>query len=964
MKIIYRRSIILFCALLTTILSIVVSTAFAQDPPQYGSPFGGVPDTRDINMYQVHIRPFSANGDLAGVTARLDHIKDMGTNVIYLMPIFPHGTDQRSSPSPYCIKDFKAVASEYGSLQDLRNLVDGAHSRGMAVILDIAINGTSWDHPWTVSHPEYYVRSGNTIQQLANFSDIAALDLNNTGTRNAIKDAMRYWIFAANIDGYRCDFANNPPLDFWSDINGDLRGISSHDLIMMAEGDRQENFNVGFDLNFGDRWFWVGLKDIAAGSPVASTMQTINNYEYATATGNQEVVRYTGNHDSYTNDNGSHRPFVVFNNHDGIVVNFLVSAYMKGVPMIMGGQEIDYEPMTPWPWTGFKFDWNQNPGAKADFAEILNFRLNSNAIRRGNLTVYPSNDISAFTKTAGSEKVVVIANLRNGSRNYTIPSALAGNYSNAYTGTAVNLTSGATLSLGAYEYLVLTNEDVAPVAVTGVSISPTSANINVGATRQLTANILPSNATNQNVTWASSNPSVATVSNSGLVTGVSTGNATMTVTTQDGSRTATSAITVPQSTSFTVHFYKPANWGTGIRIYWWATSPSGVLADGSWPGVTMNNSGNGWYSHTFTNINSTNLIFNDGSNQTANLSRNSTGWYMDGVWYNSQPGNPVPVTGVSVSPGTSTVIVNATQQLTATVAPSNASNKTVTWSSNNNAVATVNNNGLVTGISSGTALITVTTQDGSRTATANINVPSTGTNTTYYQIQNRWQTNRYMYDGGNGVVSYGTNPSTTSYQWESVDLGNGYFQIKNRATGNIMHVENQNGSIQCSSINPEWWSAMWTLPDAGSGWINIQNRWQASQRAHIEGLPVNVQYAGVQAGWWSAMWQFQNGVTVNSSMTGVKLVANNMSKTGDLETTRNEIMLFPNPSDDNLFNVRISSLSGDETALLTVLDLHGVTVMTARVNQSTTVKHNFAPGLYIVKINANGINSTRKLIIE
>ncbi|MHC0443609.1 alpha-amylase family glycosyl hydrolase, partial [Flavobacterium sp. 3-210] len=84
------------------------TSLYAQDPAQYGTPFAGVPDTRDINMYQVHIRPFSANGNLAGVTARLDNIKALGTNVIYLMPIFPHGTDSRSSPSPYCIKDFKA----------------------------------------------------------------------------------------------------------------------------------------------------------------------------------------------------------------------------------------------------------------------------------------------------------------------------------------------------------------------------------------------------------------------------------------------------------------------------------------------------------------------------------------------------------------------------------------------------------------------------------------------------------------------------------------------------------------------------------------------------------------------------------------------------------------------------------------------------------------------------------------
>lgn len=82
------------------------------------------------------------------------------------------------------------------------------------------------------------------------------------------------------------------------------------------------------------------------------------------------------------------------------------------------------------------------------------------------------------------------------------------------------------------------------VAVTGVSVSPTSASINVGATTQLTATVAPSNATNKNVTWSSSNSGIASVNASGLVTGVAAGNATITVTTQDGGRTASASITV------------------------------------------------------------------------------------------------------------------------------------------------------------------------------------------------------------------------------------------------------------------------------------------------------------------------------------------------------------------------------------------------------------------------------------
>src|SRR5687767_11407118 len=141
---------------LAALLMLLSQALHAQDPPQYGTPFSGVPDARDVNIYQVHIRPYSAAGNLSGVISRLDQIRALGTNVIYLMPIYPHGTDARSSQSPYCIKDFKAVGPEYGSLTDLRTLVDGAHARGMAVMLDFVVNQTSWDHPWITQHPDWY----------------------------------------------------------------------------------------------------------------------------------------------------------------------------------------------------------------------------------------------------------------------------------------------------------------------------------------------------------------------------------------------------------------------------------------------------------------------------------------------------------------------------------------------------------------------------------------------------------------------------------------------------------------------------------------------------------------------------------------------------------------------------------------------------------------------------------------
>lgn len=443
-------------AALLLLLLTLPQLLLAQDPPQYGTPFGGVPDPRDVNMYQVHLRIFGPNSNIQSVTSRLDQIRDLGINVLYLMPIYPHGTDAQSTSSPYCIKDYKAVASEYGNLNDLRQLVNGAHARGMAVILDAAINGTSWDHVWRNTHPEYY--TGN---QLGPYSDIAELNLNHSGARSAIIDALRYWIFAANIDGYRFDYANNPPISFWQQVIGNLRGINSHNLLMFAEGERPEHFSAGFDMNFGVYWFYDGLANIAGGGSVRARTDAMNSQEYQQANGVQQVVRYTGNHDAYTNDYygvaGGARPYLLFNNLQGTVANFLISAFMKGVPFLMSGQEVGYNQWTPWPWSDPALDinWSQNPSAKDHYTKILNFRKNSNAIRRGSLANFSNDNVCVFTKTAGSEKILVMVNMRNSQQNFTVPSAVDGNYTGVYSGITHDVISGSSWTLAPYQYFVL-----------------------------------------------------------------------------------------------------------------------------------------------------------------------------------------------------------------------------------------------------------------------------------------------------------------------------------------------------------------------------------------------------------------------------------------------------------------------------------------------------------------------------
>jgi glycosidase len=369
-------------------------------------------------------------------------------NTLYLMPVYPVGT-LKSENSPYCIRNFDSVGTEYGSLADLRSVVDGAHSRGMAVLLDYIVNQTSWDHPWITQHPDWYVHDGSgNITQLSTYTDVAALNFTNTAMRNAIIQSMKGWVYRANLDGFRCDFADNPPIDFWQQAIDTLRNITTHKLLMLAEGTRSANYGAGFDYNFGFT-FYGNLKPIIGGSPV-TLIDNANTSEYVGASGTNQIVRYLTNHDV---DGSDGAPVTLLGGIPGSTAAFVVVAYMKGVPFVYNGTEVAFPTPIVFPFTTVTIDWTLNPAVTATYTQIINLRNSSTAIRRGVLAAYDNNDICAFTKTAPGDTVFVMVNLRNSSINYPIPTALQNTaWSDGFDGSTQSLSTQFTLP--AYGYRV------------------------------------------------------------------------------------------------------------------------------------------------------------------------------------------------------------------------------------------------------------------------------------------------------------------------------------------------------------------------------------------------------------------------------------------------------------------------------------------------------------------------------
>ncbi|MBN2695846.1 starch-binding protein [bacterium] len=90
-----------------------------------------------------------------------------------------------------------------------------------------------------------------------------------------------------------------------------------------------------------------------------------------------------------------------------------------------------------------------------------------------------------------------------------------------------------------------------------------------------------------------------------------------------------------QTDSLSIHFKKPESWNSSVNLYYWETTP--ITDSIEWPGVAMISDGDDWYSYTIENVKSASIIFNDGANQTDDLTRDKNGWYYKNVWYDSKP---------------------------------------------------------------------------------------------------------------------------------------------------------------------------------------------------------------------------------------------------------------------------------------------------------------------------------------
>lgn len=259
------------------------------------------------------------------------------------------------------------------------------------------------------------------------------------------------------------------------------------------------------------------------------------------------------------------------------------------------------------------------------------------------------------------------------------------------------------------------------VQVSGVTLNKPALNLKKGDSETLVATFDPSNATNRQVTWYSDSPDVATVDNSGLVTAVAVGSATVTVKTADGNKTATCVVTVSETEPETVRVESVSLSQTSATL---TVDQTVTLKENVLP-ADANNKKVNWTTDKPAVATVENGVVTAKSVGTAKITVTSEDGNKSAVCtVTVQAAIPstVKVTGVELDSTSASLKVGETVKLTETVSPANASNKGVTWQSGNTAVATVDDNGLVTAKSSGSTTITVKTADGNFTAACAVTV--------------------------------------------------------------------------------------------------------------------------------------------------------------------------------------------------------------------------------------------------
>lgn len=420
-------------------------------------------------IYEVNTRQYTDSGTFSEFARHIPRLAELGVDILWFMPIHPISELNRKGElgSYYAVADYKGVNPEFGNLDDFRAVVDSAHAAGMKVIIDWVPNHTGCDNVWVSTHPEYFAKDkdGKMFGPF-DWTDTYKLDYSNREMREAMREALIYWLTVGGIDGFRCDVAGNVPVDFWDETRPVLQAVKP-DLFMLAEASEPPLSFNGFDMSYN----WP-MKDLFSAIAATSGQYTYDDKKFpasdATAIDDllaRQAKEYAGDHymmNMITNHDYNSWEGTEFDRLGQLVPAFAVLTYtLPGMPLIYTGQEVGMN-------RAFEFfekddapDWNTDNGYTAFYTGLNNLKHSRPELAAGEnggkLVVYPATDedVFVFSRAVGESRTLVGVNL--GSK----PAVLdfkkerpeAGGFVDAMNGQSVDSLPG---SLAPGEYFVFT----------------------------------------------------------------------------------------------------------------------------------------------------------------------------------------------------------------------------------------------------------------------------------------------------------------------------------------------------------------------------------------------------------------------------------------------------------------------------------------------------------------------------
>jgi len=312
--------------------------------------------SRNAVIYELNVRQHTPAGDLASAMRDLPRIKELGMDIVWLMPVHPIGEVNRkggenkdnylvqpgssSLGSPYSAQDYKGLNPDYGTWADFDAFVAAAHELEMKVIIDWVANHTAFDAVWTrdsVGLGYYLLDEAGQIQPPTgtDWVDVAQLDWERgeeNGLYDAMESAMAFWVRDHDIDGFRCDVAGKVPTAFWNRVRRSLERIEP-EVFMLAEAEVPEHHDRAFDASYAWEFHHI-TNEVAAGHMNADSVRAYMEREFERFSPSAFRMTFITNHDE-NSWNGTVRERY----GDAGRAMAVMCGTMLGMPLIYGGQE-------------------------------------------------------------------------------------------------------------------------------------------------------------------------------------------------------------------------------------------------------------------------------------------------------------------------------------------------------------------------------------------------------------------------------------------------------------------------------------------------------------------------------------------------------------------------------------------------------------------------------------------------